>query len=226
MEKKKEIYHGSANIIEQPVWGAGNPKNDYGLGFYCTPDAELAKEWASAGNNNGVANCYELDTDGLEILNLSAPQYTILHWLALLMKYRTIRLATPVMKQAHAYLVEHFLLDISPYDVMIGYRADDSYFSFARAFGSNEISLHQLSRVMKLGELDEQFVLKTQKAFDRIRFVSGIEVANAVYAPLRQKRDESARAAYRAELEAEDLSGVFIRDIIKEGILPDDPRLQ
>ena len=30
----------------------------------------------------------------------------------------------------------------------------------------------------------------------------------------------------RAELEAEDLSGVFLRDIIKEGILPDDPRLQ
>ena len=55
---------------------------------------------------------------------------------------------------------------------------------------------------------------------------NGIEVANAVYAPLRQKRDDNARAAYRAELEAEDLSGLFIRDIIKEGILPDDPRLQ
>ena len=104
--------------------------------------------------------------------------------------------------------------------------ADDSYFSFARAFVSNEISLHQLSRAMKLGELGEQFVLKSQKAFDKIHFISGIEVSNAVYAPLRQKRDDSARAAYRAELEAEDLSGVFIRDIIKEGILPDDPRLQ
>ena len=117
-------------------------------------------------------------------------------------------------------------MDISQYDVIIGYRADDSYFSFARAFVSNEISLHQLSRAMKLGELGEQFVLKSQKAFDRIHFVSDIEVANAVYAPLRQKRDDNARAAYRAELEAEDLSGLFIRDIIKEGILPDDPRLQ
>ena len=79
---------------------------------------------------------------------------------------------------------------------------------------------------MKLGELGEQFVLKSKKAFDKIQFISGIEVANAVYAPLRQKRDDNARAAYRAELEAEDLSGLFIRDIIKEGILPDDPRLQ
>jgi hypothetical protein len=220
------LYHGSAERVEQPLLAKGKLTNDYGQGFYCTENPELAKEWASAGNNNGVANCYELDTTGLAILNLSAPQYNILHWLALLMKYRTIRLSTPLMKQAHGYLMEHFLLAISQYDVIIGYRADDSYFSFARAFVSNEISLHQLSRAMKLGELGEQFVLKSQKAFDRIHFVSGIEVSNAVYAPLRQKRDESAGAAYRAELEAEDLSGIFIRDIIKEGILPDDPRLQ
>ena len=221
-----KLYHGSPETVEKPLLAKGKLTNDYGQGFYCTENVELAKEWASAESKNGVANCYELDTDGLAILNLSMPQYTILHWLALLMKYRTIRLSTPVMKQAYAYLMEHYLLDISQYDAIIGYRADDSYFSFARAFVSNEISLHQLSRAMKLGELGEQFVLKSKKAFDKIQFISGIEVANAVYAPLRQKRDDNARAAYRAELEAEDLSGLFIRDIIKEGILPDDPRLQ
>jgi hypothetical protein len=221
-----KLYHGSPETIEKPLLAKGKLTNDYGQGFYCTENLELAKEWAAAGNKNGVANCYELDTDGLAILNLSKPQYTILHWLALLMKYRTIRLSTPVMKQAQAYLMEHYLLDISQYDAVIGYRADDSYFSFARAFVSNEISLHQLSRAMKLGELGEQFVLKSQKAFDKIRFITGIEVPNTVYAPLRQRRDDNARAAYRAELEAEDLSGVFIRDIIKEGILPDDPRIQ
>ena len=172
---KITLYHGSPERVEQPLLAKGKLTNDYGQGFYCTENLELAKEWASAGNNNGVANCYELDTDGLEILNLSAPQYNILHWLALLMKYRTIRLSTPIMKQAHFFLMEHYLLDINQYDVIIGYRADDSYFSFARAFVSNEISLHQLSRAMKLGELGEQFVLKSQKAFDKIRFVSGIE---------------------------------------------------
>ena len=223
---KITLYHGSPERVEQPLLAKGKLTNDYGQGFYCTANVELAKEWASAGNNNGVANCYELNMDGLEVLNLSDPQYNILHWLALLMKYRTIRLSAPIMKQAHAYLMAHYLLDINRYDVIIGYRADDSYFSFARAFVSNEISLHQLSRAMKLGELGEQIVLKSQKAFDQIRFISGIEVSNAVYAPLRQKRDDNARAAYRAELEAEDLSGVFIRDMIRERMLPDDPRLQ
>ena len=220
---KITLYHGSLERVEQPLLAKGKLTNDYGQGFYCTKNLELAKEWASSGNNNGMANCYEFDTTGLEILNLSAPQYNILHHLALLMKYRMVRLSTPIMKQAYAYLMEHFLLDINRYDVIIGFRSDDSYFSFARAFISNEISLHQLSCAMKLGE---QFVLKTQKAFDRIHFVSGIVVSNAIYAPLRQKRDDSARAIYHAELEAEDLSSLFIRDIIKERILQDDPRLQ
>ena len=38
------IYHGSKDIIEKPEFGKGNKKNDYGLGFYCTENVELAKE--------------------------------------------------------------------------------------------------------------------------------------------------------------------------------------
>ena len=41
-----DIYHGSPNLIERPVFGEGKVHNDYGRGFYCTEHAELAKEWA------------------------------------------------------------------------------------------------------------------------------------------------------------------------------------
>lgn len=41
-----KLYHGSEKIVETPQFGAGNPRNDYGLGFYCTQNLELAKEWA------------------------------------------------------------------------------------------------------------------------------------------------------------------------------------
>ena len=111
-------------------------------------------------------------------------------------------------------------------DAIIGYRADDSYFSFARAFVNNEISLRQLSYAMKLGELGEQFVLKSEKAFSSIRFISSEKVSNAVYFPRRKQRDDAARAAFREELDRGDLDGLFIRDIIRERILPDDPRLR
>ncbi|MBR2627880.1 MAG: DUF3990 domain-containing protein, partial [Peptococcaceae bacterium] len=39
---------------------------------------------------------------------------------------------------------------------MIGYRADDSYFSFANAFLNNTLSLRQLEKAMMLGKHGEQ----------------------------------------------------------------------
>lgn len=40
------LYHGSDKQITVPTFGAENPRNDYGLGFYCTESIDLAKEWA------------------------------------------------------------------------------------------------------------------------------------------------------------------------------------
>lgn len=40
-----KVYHGSLQQIIEPHFGFGNPKTDYGLGFYCTENLELAKEW-------------------------------------------------------------------------------------------------------------------------------------------------------------------------------------
>ena len=127
------LYHGSTDIIQAPVFGKGKSYNDYGKGFYCTEHLELAREWACTENTDGYANKYEIDTAGLSVFNLSSSEYTILHWLALLMKYRKFRVSTPVMKRGADWLKEHFLIDLSPYDAVVGYRADDSYFSFARA---------------------------------------------------------------------------------------------
>ena len=162
----------------------------------------------------------------MKILHLSSGEYTILHWLALLMTYRKLRLSTPVMKRGAEWLKEHFLINIEDYDAVIGYRADDSYFSFARAFVSNEISLGQLSRAMKLGKLGEQFVLKSREAFEAIQFVSYIASDNTVYYARRKARDDAARAAFLAELEKDDMDGIYIRDLIRGEVKPDEPRLR
>ncbi len=223
---KRILYHGSPEIIQRPVFGKGKSYNDYGKGFYCTEHLELAKEWACTENIDGYANKYEMDTAELVVLNLSSSEYTILHWLALLMKYRKFRVSTPVMKRGADWLKEHFLLDLTPYDAVIGYRADDSYFSFARAFINNEISLKQLSYAMRLGKLGEQFVLKSPAAFEKIRFVSYEIADNTVYYAKRKTRDEEARAAFRAELEKDDLDGLYMRDMIREEAQANDPRLR
>ena len=223
---KRILYHGSEEIIEKPIYGKGKVYNDYGRGFYCTENLDLAKEWACTESADGYANKYIIDTDDLNILNLQSDDYTILHWLALLMENRKFRIATPVMKRGEEWLKNNFLVDISGYDAIVGYRADDSYFSFARAFVNNEISLKQLAYAMKLGKLGEQFVLKSEKAFNLIEFVSYVPVDHTEYYSRRKTRDEEARAAFRAELEKDDIDGLYMRDIIREEVKADDPRLR
>jgi hypothetical protein len=220
------LYHGSPDIIQKPIFGKGKAYNDYGRGFYCTEHIELAKEWACSENIDGYANKYEIDTSNLKILNLSAEGYTILNWLAILMYNRKARLSTPLAKRGKEYLVNNFLPEYKSYDAIIGYRADDSYFSFARSFVGNEISLKQLGYAMKLGKLGEQFVLKSQKAFDTIKFIEYEVADNTIYYAKRKARDDEARAAYLKELENEDLNGIFMRDIIREEMKPNDPRLR
>ncbi len=223
---KLTIYHGSYEIIRKPEYGKGKLYNDYGRGFYCTESLVLAKEWSCNEGVEGYVNRYEIDTKGLRILNLSSDEFTTLHWLAILMDNRRVRLATPVMKRGCEWLLKHFLVDIDEYDAIVGYRADDSYFSFARAFVSNEISYTQLCYAMKLGQLGEQFVLKREKAFDKIRFIDYEIADNSVYYVRRKARDEAARNAFYEELEKDDIEGLYMRDIIREEVKADDLRLR
>jgi len=224
--KKMIIYHGSDEIVEKPLFGVGKTYNDYGQGFYTTEDLDLAKEWACTLNKNGYANKYELTIDGLKILSLSDSKYSILNWLAILLDNRILRISTPIAKNGKDYLLKHFLPNYKDYDVIIGYRADDSYFSFSKAFLMNEISLKQLSYAMKLGRLGEQVVIKSEKAFKNIIF-KGFEIAdNSVYYAKRKTRDENARINYQKELENDDIDGIFIRDIIRLEMKENDLRLR
>ena len=42
----------------------------------------------------------------------------------------------------------------------------------------------------------------------------------------RKVRDDEARAVFREELERDDLDGLYMRDIIREEVQVDDPRLR
>ena len=218
---KMTLYHGSADVIGKPEFGKGKTHNDYGPGFYCTENIELAKEWACTEGQDGYANQYEIETEELRILNLSEENYGILHWLALLVKHREMRLATPVLRRGAEWLLNNYLIDVQDYDIVIGYRADDSYFSFARAFLSNQISLEQLSYAMRLGKLGEQVVLISRKAFERVHYLSNEIADKNVYFSLRMTRDEDAREAYRKVLETEDENGVYMRNLIRGGVKKD-----
>ena len=220
------IYHGSVSIIEHPEFGKGKIKNDYGRGFYCTEDLNLAKEWAVEEDRDGYANKYMLNMQGLSVLNLSETA-TVLHWITVLLQNRVFALRHDITKTGKKYLIEHFSIPTDEYDVIRGYRADDSYFAYAESFLNNAIPVQRLSEALRLGNLGEQIVLKSQKAFEHIRFI-GYEKADAkTFYPLRQERNLNARKEFltnrRGEPTKEDL---FLSDIMRGGVSEDDPRLQ
>ena len=224
---KVTIYHGSSKMIEKPAYGIGNPNNDYGLGFYCTESIELAKEWACSNETDGYANQYELNPEGLSVLSLTGGQYSILNWLFVLLENRKFRIGGDVAKQAKEYIFENFAIDYRRYDMIKGYRADDSYFSFASAFVNNTISISQLERAMVLGKLGEQVVVMSERAFDALRFVGATPVPRELYLPKKLARDTAAREEFKKEREKGSvLTEKYVLDIIREGWKNDDPRLQ
>ena len=224
MDKLVTIYHGSKQIVENPIFGEGREHNDFGLGFYCTESSELAKEWAVSSLRDGICNRYTLDTDYLSVLKLNDPQYTILNWMAVLVEHRVFSIRTPAARRAKQYLIDNFGVNVNAYDLIIGYRADDSYFDYAEAFLNNGITVEQLSRAMRLGKLGEQIVVKSRFAFSKIRF-EGFEAAEReAYYVLRKARDDEANRMYLDILE-EDADGLFIQDIMRGGIRNDDPRI-
>ena len=197
MKKTIHIYHGSVNIVEKPVFGEGKPYNDYGRGFYCTEHVELAKEWACSSDSDGYANHYQLDLDGLRVLYLNGVEYNILNWLAILLENRKFNVAEGLPQRARTYLLENFKVDYKSYDIIIGYRADDSYFSYAGDFINGTLSLRDLSEAMRLGKLGEQVVLKSKKAFQALTFIEAIKAPREEYFGKYKLRDEEARNKYR-----------------------------
>ena len=224
-----KIYHGSPMEIPKPLLSKGKPNNDYGRGFYCTEDVEMAREWACKGKEPpGFANAYELFVDELSILNLSAPGYTILNWIAVLLANRTFDLDSDIALEVRDYLIANFMPPVLESDVVIGYRADDSYFSYADSFVNNALSVRRLDEALHLGRLGEQVALRTERAFENLTYLGLERVSWEEYHPRYVARDSDARSQWRDTVKkgrraADD---IFAIDIIRRNLRHGDPILQ
>ena len=228
MDKKVTVFHGSKYKIENPTLYGGKQTNDYGYGFYCTYNIELANEWACSDEENGYSNEYILNLNGLKILDLTKKKYNILNWLSLLLQYRIPSGLSMNDELVREYILNNFSLDLSNVDIIIGYRADDSYFSFARDFIRNSITISQLSKAMELGKLGIQIVLHSNKAFNQITYIKSHIAENKIYYPKRLSRDLLAKTQYLNNTKNVTISkdDLFIMDIIRQGVKNDDPRIQ
>ena len=221
------IYHGSKDIIKTPIYGAGKPYNDYGRGFYCTQSLEMAKEWAVEKDRDGYANKYQISTEGLNILDLNDSKYTFLHWLTILLTYRTFNILSPLANEARDYLIKNFRVSLDGIDIVLGYRADDSYFSYAQDFINGTISYRQLCNALTLGKLGQQFVIISKRAFDKIEYLGSEKASALEWYPKKEIRDKMARNDYfNSKKNTRQKGDIYITTILDEEIKPDDTRLR
>lgn len=210
------IYHGSDKLRGLPVFGVGKEYNDYGIGFYCTEDKSKAKTWSVNRNTDGFVNEYELDLNGLKILKLD--ESNILQWLAILAKHRFFD-SDDFTNYFREKFVEKFLdVSVEDYDCIEGYRADDSYFSIIKKFFSNTIGLEDLYELLHLGNLGKQFVLKSRKAFDRLKFIGYEKCSRDNYYIEYKNNDARAREMAKDIMRKSStrLSFTSVRDLLKE----------
>jgi len=222
---KIKLYHGSAVVVRKPTYGIGRPYNDYGLGFYCTQSLDLAKEWSVDEGRDGFANTYSLDLSGLTVLHLEDKPYCILHWLSVLLQNRSFELDTELAADAKDYITTHFPVDTTIADAVTGYRADDSYFTFARNFLNGAIPLTRLAEAMRLGRHGLQFMVRSERTFERLRFQQAIPAHASEWYPAKKNRDDEARRLYREMRGKREKNDLYITRILDEEMTADDLRL-
>lgn len=227
------LYHGSSEPEFTPTFGVGRNTHDYGSGFYTTLSLELAREWATSMNNaDGYVHKYLLDTSELSILNLNAlleaqdtgsindthllcgqgRYHKELTWLAILAKHRFTAQSKRYAINKDKLINAYYDKAIEDFDVIIGYRADDSYFKFAKAVIAEDADVGLLGELLHAGNLGHQVFIQSERAFSKLQEVynswAGRNCGNTVsgnggtyfekvdtskYSQLYRQRDDEAR---------------------------------
>ena len=212
------LYHGTNEAFDSIELSKGRKGKDFGIGFYCTTNKELAKEWAAKRSGKGYINKYILRDDRLKILDLTKPPFNdVLYWVSLLMHNRELSSSLKNnFPRELKYLEDKYLLNVNDYDIVIGYRADDSYFHFPEAFVRSEITLESLNSIFTAGDLGKQYVLISERAFKLIKFIDYQEVTEKSQEDY-YKRKLDADKIFTDLLEADRYKkGVRLRDLVMD----------
>ncbi len=222
---KLTLYHGSAKAVNVPKADVSGAFDDFGRGFYCTESREEAGEWAVSRGRSGFISTYDADTFELNICDLTGEKFTILNWLAVVMKNRMFRVGTPNITRFLDCLERKFMPDLSDADIIKGYACDDAAFAVVKSFLSGEISYDQLKTLMKGENIKIQYAAVSEKAVSAFSF-KGCERADAaVYYPARMMRSERLFDEFIKSKEAKPEEGIFMFDILIEEVEPGDRRL-
>ena len=159
-----KVFHGTTLIVDTPLVGVGRKNLDFGEGFYLTSIRQQAIEWAQRPINKEkpqYLNCYELD-----ICEISKNNYRYLKfgsyddaWLDFVADNRMGVYSGP------------------EYDLVFGPVANDDVYETLQLYVNGAISREYTMERLKIKELFNQLVFKTDRALAFLRFVRS-EVAD------------------------------------------------
>ena len=182
----------------------------------------MTKKWAWTDYYLGpkrYVHSYTLDLSDLEVLNLT--RLDIKCWLSLLFNY-CVKLSENKKSGNASYdraieFTKKFAVDDSSFDVIIGYRADDSFFTYIYEFLSGFISLEVLTRVMHLGFLGIQVFIKSKKAFEHLVYNKEDDsLVDKSYAGKYKFIVEQVNAQYLSlQRKSSTVQGTFILDLLR-----------
>lgn len=167
-----KLYHSSNKVIEKPYLGGGELTNDYGSGFYCTTDGEIVQIQEYATWNINIINEYSIDISNLAILNLT--ELDIIYWITLITTYRGINVSSENLNK----LKQKYMIDLDKYDCVYGWRCDGTISTVINNFFMENITSDAIYEAIKTELIQSEFVLKSQHAFDKLKFINSRTAAN------------------------------------------------
>lgn len=189
---KITLFHGSSQEVKKPMYGKGKLANDYGQGFYTTTEKERAEEWALLMSGDSICNEYQIDTNGLKICNLD--DFGPLAWIAEVLRNRG--LGNHGDNEVARLFCDKYCINTSIFDIICGYRADDSYFSIIESFMNDRVAANEVVGFFHEAKLGNQVFIKSRKAFSTLRFIRAKRVSNS---RLQYARNNDGNARSRVQ---------------------------
>ncbi|MDR0811094.1 MAG: DUF3990 domain-containing protein [Paludibacter sp.] len=151
-----ELYHGSNQIIKTPKLLIPTHPLDFGAGFYATTNREQSVAFAQKvvkwRGGSAVVNTYlfdEKDISPFKILKFDKPNKA---WLEFVVENRADKERKGIA------------------EIVFGPVANDDVYTVVRDFEAGTYTLSETLRRLKIKELFNQYVFKTEKVIDLLKF--------------------------------------------------------
>lgn len=157
-----KVYHGSYCEIKTPDLRKSRIDIDFGVGFYTTENDCIARKWA-CNKNESVLNTYEINLDGLKVVNLLSDE----EWFDFVLSNRGY--------DNEIKITDKFIGS----DVIIGPTVDDRMFFLFEIYNRSLLSKENVIKILNVINYSPQIVLKSEKAIKQLQFLQSKEIKGA-----------------------------------------------